>query len=350
MTVRPCILSLILLAAPLARAQSTALDPETIQFVRRTFNAANAAYDAGDYERARQLYLQAYKINATANITFNLARAELKLSRFVEAARHFSACTRAEDAQPSLRQSAREALQEAERHVGKLLIDVNVDGADVFVDAESFGPSPIPGQAVYVAPGRHVASARKDLVGEATRTIEVDAGQSVAIALKIEQPTIERARSSEIQGTGNDRNTASGSSEARPASTDRGPTSTRSVVLWTGAGVAVASLGFATYFALKGNASANDADRTFDTLRSQYGSNACSNPSAAPLCAQGDGQLSDKVDALRNANRALWIGGLIGVATAGAFFLWRPAEHRSHTVIAAQLSREGLGISLSGRF
>ncbi len=353
MIVRTCVLSLVLLLTVPAQAQTNALDQDTIQFVRRTFNAANVAYDAGDYEQARKLYSQVHKINATANITYNLARAEQKLSKFVDAARHFSACIRAEDAQPGLRQSAREALQEVERHVGKLTVDVSVDGADVFVDGESFGPSPIPGQTAYVMPGRHVLSARKDAVGEATRTVEVEAAHSVAVALKL---AMAGSQQGDVAGPNVGAHPAinSGPTIIQPQSdlpTIDTSTSARSIVLWTGAGLTLASFGVATVFGLKAGASSNDAEQMSDTLRNQYGANACSNPSASAVCMQRDVLLADKADALRVANRTLWVGGFLGVVTAGVFFVWRPTTQRaSGAMLAPQLAREGGGISVVGRF
>lgn len=158
---------------------------------QKEFEEALAAFSAKDYETARRLFLKVYRLRPTANVAQNLGRAELLTGNYVEAARHLLACLRADDAREPARKLAHEALREAESHIGKLKIDVNVDDANVLVDGESYGTSPVLGQTVYVEPGKHTIAARKNGYADATKAVDVGPGQLATVVLVL-RPSTER--------------------------------------------------------------------------------------------------------------------------------------------------------------
>ncbi len=346
---------LFFLVATNARADDRSKDPEAL--LRKTFDAGIAAFTAGRYDEALRLFRQAYRINPTANVMQNLAQAELETGHPVEAAQHFFSCLHAEDATDPMRKLAREGLQQAERRVGKLRVDVNVDGAEVFIDGEGYGAAPLTAQTAYVAPGRHVVVARKDGFTEAKFPVEVLAGQTVPVTLKLEM----HAANPNGETSASRQTAVSPSSEASaPSPVAREPMSptppiverrndtARSVVLWTGAGITAGAFALAFGFAMKASTSASSARRALDDVDGRY-LDGCSDPRAALACNQAFANWSDHIAANRVANYSLLIGGLAGVTTVGAFFLWRPSRSGG-TAVVPQPTRDGWTLSVVGEF
>ena len=83
------------------------------------------------------------------------------------------------------------ALLVPERFTGKLVVSVEPPGAEVFVDGERVGASPLPSPLEGVGPGARVVSA--SLAGHTSveRTVEVQPGKTAHLSLRLERARAE---------------------------------------------------------------------------------------------------------------------------------------------------------------
>ncbi len=175
MRIRACTLALSVLAAsaptiaPDATAQG-ASDAFT-DTARQRFQEGVQLFDQGKFEEARAAFLQAYALKKHPAVLLNLAQSELRSDHPVEAARHFAQFLRENsDAKPNEIESAREGLSQARTKTGRIDVQVDVEGADVFIDGELVGRAPLPAP-VDVGPGSRRVEAR--LPGHAPQTADV---------------------------------------------------------------------------------------------------------------------------------------------------------------------------------
>jgi len=171
--------ALTAVAAP-ARAQ----DDVTLSMARERFKEGVTYFDKKDFAKARVAFLQAYALKKHPAVLLNLAQSELRSGHEADAAQHFAQYLREhKDASESERQSAETGLSAAKALVGEVAVDVEPSGAEVSVDGEAVGSSPLP-SALFLAPGSHRIGARKE--GK-TSSVEVSvaAGQSTRASLKL---------------------------------------------------------------------------------------------------------------------------------------------------------------------
>lgn len=164
-----------LLVAPAARAD----------FSEQRFAAGMKAAEQGKYEEARQAFADAYSLQPTQPTLWNLAMAEYKTGKPVDAIRHVRLY---------LRQSPREARYEAlaPQFIERLAVQtchIEVDtvaGADVFVDEDKMiDKAPLP-DVVDVGAGEHVVEAKKGERGATTR-VTCALGQTVRAKVSFEE-------------------------------------------------------------------------------------------------------------------------------------------------------------------
>jgi len=172
------------LAAPsVARAQ----DDASIQMARERFQEGVKYYDQKQYDKARAAFLQAYALKKHPAVLLNLAQSELRSGREADAAKHFAQYLREnKEASAAERQEAEKGLASAKASVGEISITV-VEGADVYVDGNLEGRSPL-GGALYLKPGAHNLEARKDGKSAATAVTAI-AGQTGAVELSFTGPS-----------------------------------------------------------------------------------------------------------------------------------------------------------------
>jgi tetratricopeptide (TPR) repeat protein len=130
-------------AAPTA-AQPAKDDPVT-EMARQRFQEGVKLYDQGRFEEARAAFLQAYALKKHPAVLLNLAQSELRSNHPVDAARHFSQYLRENpNANAAESKAAQEGLSAARTRTARLDIRVNIQGADIVVDDELLGRSPLP--------------------------------------------------------------------------------------------------------------------------------------------------------------------------------------------------------------
>ncbi|MEZ4440285.1 MAG: hypothetical protein R3B72_14405 [Polyangiaceae bacterium] len=165
MNLRVTSLSLLLLAAVPMVGASVAHAQETDQvtaLAREKFTEGVTAYDAGRFEEARSMFLQAYALKRHPAVLLNLGQSELKANYVEDGGNHLQQFLREHTtATEDQKNAAKAGIQEATRRTGSVILIVNADGADVAVDGKAVGKSPLL-DPWFVPAGSHVAAAAKD--------------------------------------------------------------------------------------------------------------------------------------------------------------------------------------------
>ncbi len=191
----------LLAALLLAPLPAFAQDDVTLSMARERFKEGVGFFDKKDFAKARVAFLQAYALKKHPAVLLNLAQSELRSGHEADAAKHFAQYLREhKDATDAERQGAETGLTAAKALVGELALEVDAPGAEVYVDGNLEGSSPLPG-SVYLAPGTHEIQASKD--GKTAKSeVTATAGQITSLSLRLGAPP--RAARASAEAPGND--------------------------------------------------------------------------------------------------------------------------------------------------
>lgn len=245
--------------ASAARAQ----DDATVEMARQRFREGVQFYDQHQYEKARLAFLQAYTLKAHPAILLNLAQSELRSGHPEDAATHFTTFIAANSGSDAERQDAQNGLATAKGKVGEVTVSTDVQGAQISVDGQDKGQSPL-GASVFVTPGTHTFEARSG-DHHASKTIATSAGQSasVSLGLRPSAPVAAAAGEATESAEPTDESTAEAPQEkAEPTPEPAEPAPERrerkaffrwvgeTPVAWVGAGLTVGGLAGGVIFGL----------------------------------------------------------------------------------------------------
>ncbi len=172
-------------ASPSGNTGSPSDQGDSSAKARQRFLDGVAAGKKGDWPKAYEAFLDAWKLKQHPQVALNLGRAELEIGRYGEAVRHFQHCIEnSAPADPDVA-LARDWLAEAQKKAAKLLIVVDVAGARVLVDGVFVGYSPLL-SPVSADPGSHIVVAH--LAGQRVqRGVVAAAGFASVVDLRIPQ-------------------------------------------------------------------------------------------------------------------------------------------------------------------
>jgi hypothetical protein len=177
MRLRPVAAALVFALAPAAFGAPPAAFAQTdatTADARERFKEGVRYYEAGQYERARASFLQAYALKKHPDVLFNLANSCLKSGHPRDAERYFSQWLNDGDGvTPQKRADAEKGRDEARSKLGRIDL-VAPAGTPVTVDGEAATA----GASVYVEPGAHVVKFRTGDGTDQSTSIAVLAGQS----------------------------------------------------------------------------------------------------------------------------------------------------------------------------
>jgi hypothetical protein len=323
---------------------------EQIKVARKRFQEGVAAADARNYEAARVAFQQAYALKPHPSVLRNLGQAELKTGHYLDAARHLSTFIRDTTfGTPPERESAKKSLIEAESKIGKLILEVDVPGAEVAVDGEMAGRSPLGADPIYVEPGQRIVRVQKDGYDlyEQAQSFEPDRVIRLKVSLRPSGPSPTEAASvprtsptlvepvNAAPPLDRSRATIPSNDPSPKDRAERSGIDTRTIVLISGAGLTALAAGFGVGLSLQGASLGDDAAAQRAEIAQQFGPEGCgsSNSTARPCV-----KLDDTLDRRNRANaigQAAFIGaGVVGVATLVTFLLWP----RSQTTVAPYAS------------
>jgi len=330
---------------------------------KKRFAEGVAAADAGNYEAARVAFQQAYALKPHPSVLHNLGQSELKTAHYLEAARHLATFIRDTTfGTPAERDSAKKALAQAEAKLSKLVVEVNVDGAEITVDGEPAGRSPMGPDPAYIEPGERLVHVQKEgyPAFDQRQTFEVGRTAQLKVALRAGEALPTPAASvSRMDGSFAETPTPDSAPSARESvgppppgltSTPDSDGNTRTIVLVTGAGLTTVALAVGVVFSLKGSSSNGEASDQKAAIDAKLGVNACGGSAASsPECAR----LADTLDSRNTANSAAKVAflasGLLGAGTIATYFLW-PRHSGSSVTIAPQLAPGAVAVWASGKF
>jgi len=170
------------LAGPPAVTPAPDADDEASKLYEEGVKASKAE----QWEKARDLFLQAWRIGRHWQIAANLGRVELKLGKHRDAAEHLAYFFKNAPSGLSEEemQKARQLFREAREQVGEIKISTDVDGADLRVNGEPVGKAPL-SDAVFVSPGDVVVEGRSEGYELKRVSVSVTAGSSHNVDLRL---------------------------------------------------------------------------------------------------------------------------------------------------------------------
>jgi tetratricopeptide (TPR) repeat protein len=159
---------------------------------RALFTRGQTAYQQGDYETAVSAWNRAYELDARPLIQYNLAQAYERLGRLQDAAqaldRYLETAEPGDQYQADAR-ARRSALRERLSRTG-ITVRGGPDGAIILIDGQEWGRTPRPDR-ISVDPGSHQVVVRHDGYRDFTAAVVVPAGQSVEIAVNMEEAPVD---------------------------------------------------------------------------------------------------------------------------------------------------------------
>lgn len=315
------------------------------------FNEGNEAFRRGDTHEAYRQYQTAWQLHRTFDIACNLGRAEAELGKVAQAADHLAYCLDHFSSSPqqdlrAARQRYSELFRTVRAQVSSLKLQVDPDGAEVFVNGVSVGTTPLE-RDVFVLPGRQTVELELEGYRGLRREIPASAGESRSLQLRLERldPSTQPAPSAAV--------THDTSPGLPPADVSTSGVSTRSIVLLSGAVLTAAGAGVGLGFYLQGAKLDDEAAVLRDRIEAESAPdpNPCATASN-PAC----GQLDNTVDRRDHA----WTVSTVGFVSMGVFglgtlatWLWWPAtpsmSASAHTpVVVPIVTGQHFGASIVG--
>ncbi len=199
-----CVLAVLLLAvvAP-ARAQERsaestepapgdAAEPEPLEQAppseedraRDLFEQAVAAFDTGRYEEALEGFRRSFVLRPAPLVLYNIAVAERRLGHDLQAVRHLREYLAEAGEDDPRRGVIVGELEELERRLAQVSIEVDPPGAEIRVDGRSVGVAPLPAPVVLV-PGSHRIEVEAPEHGPVSQVLELRAGERRRVHLEL---------------------------------------------------------------------------------------------------------------------------------------------------------------------
>jgi hypothetical protein len=196
-TVRGITCAAILLCMPgSALGQPTSAEPSSDAATADAisyYELGLAAARQEKWERAKDLFDEAWRRKQHYQIAANLGMAELKLGKYKDAAIHLTYYLKnARGMNQADWEQGQAMLKEARANIGAVDIIVDRPDVEVFVDGKSIGRSPVKG-LVFVDPGLCTVSARLEAERLVERVVHMGPGSQRRVELRSErvpaQPT-----------------------------------------------------------------------------------------------------------------------------------------------------------------
>lgn len=349
----PCISSLaasaVLLTATVHAAPtrtSSARDQAIVHF-----NEGNEAFRRGDTHEAYKQYQTAWELHQTFDIACNLGRAEAEIGKLTQAASHLAYCLDHFSSSPqqdlrAARQRYSELFDTVRTQVSSLRLEVEQDGAEVFVNGTKVGTAPLE-RDVFVLPGTQVIELALEGYQGLRREIPASAGERRSLELRLvplEASSLPAASAPLTHETG-----ASTPTTDLPSN----GVSARSIALVSGAVLTAAGAGVGLGFYLQGAKLDDEASVLRERIETESAPNP--NPCAAAAdaaCAQLDATIDRRDQAWTLSTVGFVSMGLFGLGTLATWLWWPTAPAASSgaqgLTVVPVVTGQHLGAAISG--
>lgn len=177
----------------LAQDGGPSTDPSAseLSVAREQFQAGLRFAEEGQWEQAYEAFERAYRITRRPLVLLNLASAQTQTGRLVEAAQNYRTFLRdpAASSEESLRAAAEQALQDVDRRIPRVTLQVADlrEGDLILLDNGSLSAAVV-GQSVPMNPGSHTVRVVNGELTLGTQTFTVTEGSQTEVAVSLERP------------------------------------------------------------------------------------------------------------------------------------------------------------------
>jgi len=173
--------------APAIAESAEPIELLNVTEARRHFEQGVALFQEDDVEAALAEFRASYRMNPIPQVLFNIAVSLRRLHRYAEAADTLRRYLREGSEESEERRFlARDLIAELEAVLARVDIAVDRDEADVFVDGELQGRTPLD-ESLRLAAGDHEIEVRLDGYRTHRERIEVHGGQQVELSIDMEE-------------------------------------------------------------------------------------------------------------------------------------------------------------------
>jgi hypothetical protein len=153
---------------------------------QKQWDTALELYQSKQWDGARTSFNAAYEASKNPRVLFNVAVCEKNLGRYSRAIDVFKKELADGKGQlsPDEEADVRQQIAGLEQFVAHLTIDVSEPGADIFVDENKIGTSPLPGPVSVQLGERHVRATKAGF-GDVRETVELKGGGAGRVTLKL---------------------------------------------------------------------------------------------------------------------------------------------------------------------
>lgn len=312
------------------------------------YRAAEKAIAQKDWDTAQAILLRLWNQSHTYDVAGSLGQVEYFRRNYARSARYiaYALANVPPKEDPALIQRLHAALDELRPHVGVAHIVVDQPGADLSINGEAIGVSPL-ASSVFVEPGTCNVEARLGADRVATKVLIVSAGGAYDVNLRVPPPVAETPVSSASPLTTPPHDAGPITPDARPHR------ASKSVIpIYVGAGVTAVGLGMAIGFGV----AAKDAEEDANKYRTLIGPGGCASGTTSPSTCKA---ANDAYDRQRRDAVVTDVG--IGISVAGAvatlayMLFWPSPPSKAETSTAGLqpvigIASKGTALGLLGRF
>lgn len=284
---------------------------------------------SGDVKGAYLEYKASWDLKQSYDIAANLGNLELDQGMPRDAAEHLAFALRTVAVTvPQDRVEAMRALfEKARRLVGAATVKVNVPGAEILVDGQSIGRSPLAGD-IFLDPGKRTIEARLTAYTPEKKVVEVTRSTTVPVDFVLVLA-------------------AATSGSAAPLATGAPLPPPKSMVpVGVGVATAAAALGVGIVGIVLSSSRASEATRLKTTLAEKHDDSVCASAAPPQECADLSSALVAKGSYRNVAIAGFATAGVAALATA-AWVLW-PGPQAAHQDPKTSRVRASFGASPTG--
>jgi len=178
-------------AGEVAGEEGPPVDP-VLREAGERFDRGVAFYDEGNFGAALAEFQRAYELTGYWGVLYNLGQVSAALNRHVDAVRYFEEYLQSGGGEidAARRAEVEQRLRELRSRLATLTVTVDVDGAEVLVDDEVVGTTPLPGP-IDLAAGPHVVVARHPQYGSERRSLSLASETAETVAFDLTRLAVE---------------------------------------------------------------------------------------------------------------------------------------------------------------